>query len=474
MRIRCFAMSSLLLDADDGAGADGPATLADGEALADLEGDRGDQLDGHLDVVAGHDHLGPVGQPDGAGHVGRAQVELRAVAVVEGGVAAALLLGQDVDLGTELGVRLDRATLGQDLAALDLLALDAPDEAAHVVPGAALVEQLLEHLDAGDHDLAGRLDADQLDLVADLDDAALDAPGGDRAAALDAEHVLDRHEERLVDGALGRRDVRIDRVHQLLDRLVGLGRRIVAGLERLQRRAADDRQVVARELVLGEQLADLELDQVEQLLVVDHVDLVEEDHDVGHLHLAGQEDVLAGLGHRAVGRGHDQDGAVHLGGSGDHVLDVVGVAGAVDVGVVARLGLVLDVGDGDGDPALALFGRVVDRIEGAVLGRALQREVLADRRGEARLAVVDVADRADVDVGLVALELLLGHVTSSLLDRRGFAAGISMTDDGAHNRTRTDDLFLTKEVLCQLSYVGPDPIARVRYEVVGREGIEPP
>src|SRR5438876_4595039 len=25
---------------------------------------------------------------------------------------------------------------------------------------------------------------------------------------------------------------------------------------------------------------------------------------------------------------------------------------------------------------------------------------------------------------------------------------------GAHNRTRTDDLFLTKEVLCRLSYVG--------------------
>src|SRR3954451_1283354 len=42
---------------------------------------------------------------------------------------------------------------------------------------------------------------------------------------------------------------------------------------------------------------------------------------------------------------------------------------------------------------------------------------------------------------------------------------------GAHNRTRTDDLFLTKEVLCRLSYVGPGPIAGC---VVGREGIEPP
>src|SRR6187431_189945 len=206
-------MSSLFDDADDGAGADGPATLTDGEALADLEGDGGDELDAHLDVVAGHDHLGPVGQADGSGHVRRAQVELRTIAVVEGGMAAALLLGQDVDLGLELGVGLDRARLGQDLAALDLLALDAPDEAAHVVAGLALVEQLLEHLDAGDHDLAGGLDADQLDLVADLDDAALDASGRDGAAALDPEDILDRHQERLVDRSLRGRDVGIDRIH---------------------------------------------------------------------------------------------------------------------------------------------------------------------------------------------------------------------------------------------------------------------
>ena len=122
-------------------------------------------------------------------------------------MAAALLLGQHVDLRGELGVRLDGAGLGEHLAALDLVALDAAQQAADVVAGLALVEQLLEHLDAGDDDLAGGLDADQLDLVADLDHAALDAPGGDGAAALDAEDVLDRHEEGLVDRPLGGRDV---------------------------------------------------------------------------------------------------------------------------------------------------------------------------------------------------------------------------------------------------------------------------
>ena len=125
--------------------------------------------------------------------------------------------------------------------------------------------------------------------------------------------------------------------------------------------------------------------------------------------------MLAGLGHGPVGGGHHEDGAVHLGGPGDHVLDVVRVAGAVDVGVVAGVGLVLDVGDGDGDAALALLGRVVDGVEGAVLGLALEGEVLGDGRGQARLAVVDVTDGADVDVGLVAVELLLGHPGDSML-----------------------------------------------------------
>ena len=142
--------------------------------------------------------------------------------------------------------------LGQDLAALDLVALDAPDEAADVVAGAALVEELLEHLDAGHDDLAGGLDADQLDLVADLDDAALDAAGRDGPPALDAEDVLDRHQERLVDRPLRGRDVGVDRVHQLLDRLVRLGRSGRRGASRaLSALAPDDRQVVAREVVLA-------------------------------------------------------------------------------------------------------------------------------------------------------------------------------------------------------------------------------
>src|SRR4026207_1719327 len=127
MRIFWCAMWStgpypLLEDAGADAGADGAPALADGEAEALIHGDRLDQLDLHVRVVTRHDHLLPLGQLDRAGDVRRAGVELRPVAVEEGRVAAALVLREDVHLGLVVGVRGDRARLGEDLPTLDVLA----------------------------------------------------------------------------------------------------------------------------------------------------------------------------------------------------------------------------------------------------------------------------------------------------------------------------------------------------------------
>src|SRR5207302_1012442 len=137
------------------------------------------------------------------------------------------------------------------------------------------------------------------------------------------EDVLDRHQERLVLGAYRGRDVGVDRVHEVEDRLE-LRRVDVLGraLEGLEGGAANDRGLVALVAVLGQQLTDLELDELEELLV-----------------------------------------------------------------------------------------GIVERVEGAELRTALEREGLRDRRGERGLAVVDVTDRPHVHVRLGALELLLCHVT---------------------------------------------------------------
>src|SRR5260221_2224586 len=248
--------SKLLENLRDRTGAHRAVVFADCEAEALFHGDRGDQVDGQRGVVPRHDHLRAFLQLRGSGDVRRTEVELRAVAVEERRVMVALFLRQDVDGGLELRVRGDRARLGQNLAALDVLALHAAEQEADVVARLTLIEQLAEHLDAGDDLLDGRTDSDDLDFLTNLDDSALDTAGADRAAARDREDVFDRHQERLVDGTLRNRNVAVDGVHQLHDLRAPLRGRIAA-LEGLEGRDFDHRKVVSREVVAGEQLANL-------------------------------------------------------------------------------------------------------------------------------------------------------------------------------------------------------------------------
>ncbi len=253
---------------------------------------------------------------------------------------------------------------------------------------------LREHLDAGDGRLDGVADADDLDFLADLDDAAVDTAGDHGAAAGDREHVFDRHHERQVHRALRLRDVLVDRFHETQDRVVA--HFLVLVFQRHQRGTADDRNVLAIELVERQKLAHFHLHQLQQLRIVDHVDLVQEHDERRHADLAGEQDVLARLRHRAVGGGDDEDRAVHLRGAGDHVLHVVGVARAVDVRVVARLRLVFHMGRGDGDAARLLFRRLVDLVVRREARAARLGEHFRDRGGQRGLAVVNMADGADV------------------------------------------------------------------------------
>src|SRR5690606_16854332 len=334
------------------------------------------------------------------------EVELGPVAVEEGRMAAAFLPGQDVDLGLELGVGADAAGLGQHLAPLDVVLVHAPEQAADVVAGHAFVQNLAEHLHACDHGLAGVIgEADGFNLTAGPDPAPLHTAGGHGAAAGDGEDVFHGHEEGLVDIPLGGGDVLVDGGHKLQDLLLVL----LVPFQGLEGGADDDGNLVAGEVVVAQQLPDFQLHQFQQLGIIHHVGLVEEDDDIRHAYLPGQQDVLPGLGHGPVGGADHQDGPVHLGGAGDHVLDVVGVAGAVHVGVVPVVGFVLHVGGGDGDAPLPLLRRPVDLIVSPELSTALLGQHQGDGGGQSGLAVVDVTDGAHVYVGFSPFKLLLSH-----------------------------------------------------------------
>jgi hypothetical protein len=175
-------------------------------------------------------------------------------------------------------------------------------------------------------------------------------------------------------------------------------------------RALHDRNVVAREAVRDSSSRTSISTRSSSSCVVDHVDLVHEHDQRRNADLTGEQDVLARLRHRAVGGGHDQDRAVHLSGARDHVLHVVGVAGAIDVRVVTVSRLVLDVRGVDRDAAGLFFRRGVDVGVRHSLRAALLGQNHRDGCCERRLAVVDVTNRADIAVRLVPLKLFLGHL----------------------------------------------------------------
>src|SRR6187402_54010 len=244
--------SYLLVDLGHDAGADGTTAFADREAQAFVHGDREAQRDVDLHVVARHHHLDAFRQLDRTGHVRRAEVELRTIVAEERRVTATLVLRQDVHLTLELGVRRDRTRLGQNLAALDVFTLQTADQHADVVTGLTLVEQLAEHFHARDRRGLGVLQTDHFGRVTHLDDTALHATGQHRATTRDREHVFHRQQERLVDVTLRLRNPAVQRVDQLDDRRhADLG---LVAIEGQTGRTVHDRRVVARELVLRQQL----------------------------------------------------------------------------------------------------------------------------------------------------------------------------------------------------------------------------
>src|SRR5690606_5492274 len=125
--------------------------------------------------------------------------------------------------------------------------------------------------------------------------------------------------------------------------------------------------------------------------------------------LTGQQDVLAGLRHRTIGSRANQDRAVHLRSTGDHVLHIVGVTWAVNVRVVANGRVILNVRRVDGDTARLLFRSRIDLVEVNLVGTDNLGAAASQRSSQSGVTVVNVTDGADVDVLFVTFKFFLSH-----------------------------------------------------------------
>ncbi len=150
--------------------------------------------------------------------------------------------------------------------------------------------------------------------------------------------------------------------------------------KRRQRRAPHDRDLVARKLIGRQKLAHLHLDKLEKLRIIHHVDLVQIHDQRRHPDLAGQQNMLPGLRHRAVGRRNHQDRPIHLRRPGDHVLHIIGMARTVDMGIMPLRRLILDMRRRNRDPPRPLLRRLVDLVIRRIRRPARLRQNLGDRR----------------------------------------------------------------------------------------------
>ena len=280
----------------------------------------------------------------------------------------------------------------------------------------AFVKKLTEHLDTSNRRLLRCRETYDFDILTDFDNSALDTTSNNCSTTRDREHVLYRHQERLINGARWKRNVTINFSHKLQDRFFTDFR--LLAFESHESRTFYDWNLVAWVFVFREKLADFELNEIEKLCVVNHVDFVHENNHRGDADLATEEDVLTSLWHRTVSRRYDQDRSIHLSRACDHVLYVIGVSWAINVCVVTVLSRVLNVRSRDRDTALFFFRSFIDLVERHSRCSTSLSENFGDSSCQACFAVIDVTDSSDIDVRFTPVKFLFSHFVFLLKKNR--------------------------------------------------------
>jgi hypothetical protein len=443
--------SSSLLDGLDDTDGDGLTHVTDGETAQrrvvgeslNTHGLGGNQLDDG--GVTGLDELG-VGLDGLTGtavdlllDLGELAGNVGGVAVEDGSVTGTDLarVVQDDDLGLERSGTQRGVVLGvtSDVATANVLDGHVLDVETNVVTGNTLDELLVVHLDG--LDFSGDVGGGEGDDHAGLQDTSLDTADGHCADTTDLVDILEGKTEGLVCGTLGGLNG-VDGLEEglasglaslglllpaLVPGAVGGGLKHVVAVEAGDGDESDGLGVVADLLDEGGGLLD---DLLETGLgPVGGVHLVDGDDELADTEGVGEQSVLTGLAilgdtslELTSTGGNDENGAVGLGSTSDHVLDEITVAGGVNDGDIVLGSLELPEGNVDGDTTLTLglelvknpgvLERTLAELGSFLLelldGTLVDTTALVDQvAGSGRLAGVDVSNDNDVDVSLVLL-----------------------------------------------------------------------
>src|SRR4030042_418492 len=181
------------------------------------------------------------------GNIGRSEIKLRPIAREEWCMTAAFFFCQNIDFGMKLRMRSYGTRRCNNLPSSKILLFHASQKHPNIITCQTFVKRFVEHLYACNNGLTGLFGkSDDFNLLANTDFTSLNPASADRAAALYAENIFNRHQERLINFTHRNGDVLVHRIEQLDDWLAG---RVIntIGPHCSQGRAPKPRNIVARE-----------------------------------------------------------------------------------------------------------------------------------------------------------------------------------------------------------------------------------
>ena len=289
--------------------------------------------------------------------------------------------------------------------ALNFVLVDTTEQQTYVITSFTFVKNLTEHLDTGYNRLLVCAQAKDLNFVANLNTTSLDTACNNSTTTCDREHVLNRHQERFINVTRRKRNPVVNCIHKLHNLCFPLRLTVQC----TESRTTDDRSIVAIILVCRKKITHFHLNELEHLLVVNHIALVQEYNQARNVYLTSQKDVLTSLRHRTVSCSNHDDCTVHLSGTSYHVLHIVGVSRAVNVRIVAVCSFILNVRSVDCDTTLFFFRSIVDRIERTQLRKTLLCQNSSNGSGQSSFTVVNVTDSTDVNMRFGPFKFLFSH-----------------------------------------------------------------
>jgi hypothetical protein len=355
------------------------------------------------------------------------------VAIQDWAVTSTDLTGmvEDNNLGIETGSFLGGIVLGvtADVTSSDILDSDVLDVETDVVTGNGFLDRFVMHFDG--LNFSSDVGRSEVNVHAWLKDTSFNSSDGDGTDTTDLVHILKGKSEWLVDGSLGGDDsiegfeksgaLEPGKVGGLLEHVIT----VPSG-------DGDEGNLGGVVSDLLKVFGDFLLDFVESSLGPGDglfVHLVDTDDHLLDTQSEGQESVFSGLSFLGDTSfeftwrgGNHEEGNISLGGTGNHVLDEISMAGGINNGEVILAGFEFPEGDIDGDTSFSFslelvqdpgvlertltefVGFLLELFDGSLVNTTALVDQVTSRSG---FTGIDVTDNDEVNVNF-----FLGHYLS--------------------------------------------------------------